>query len=91
MPRICWQTQDEKKLREHKGGQSSKLVNATHSAAAASTLKMWINCSIFTSISNFYIFIKSFNSRHHIINQEYIPKFCDINFLQIFYDSLKVS
>lgn len=84
MSRICWQTQDEKKLRENKGGQSSNLVNATHSASAASTLKFWINCSIFTSISNFYISIKSFNSRSISINQEYILKLCDIDFLLIF-------
>ena len=68
MARICWQSQDEKKPRENKRGQSSKLVNATrpHSARAVSTLQIWINCSIFTSISNFYIFTESFNSKYNI-------------------------
>ena len=68
MSRIWWQTRGEKKLRENKRGQSSKLVNATHSASVVSSLQIWINCSIFTSISNFYISIKSFNSRHHIVS-----------------------
>ena len=37
-----------------------------HSALAVSTLQIWINCSIFTSISNFYIFTESFNSKYNI-------------------------
>ena len=87
MSRICWQTQGEKKLREKKRGQSSKLVNATHSACSvASTLQIWINCSIFTSISNFYISIKSFNSRHHIVSiRRTFLNSRDIHFLLIFF------
>ena len=56
MPRICWQTQDEKKLRENKGGQSSKLVNATHSAQQPAHWK----CGLIAQFSlQFLTFISS--------------------------------
>ena len=54
------------KIREARAQSWSMPPVHPHSALAVSTLQIWINCSIFTSISNFYIFTESFNSKYNI-------------------------
>ena len=44
MGRICWQSQDEKKPRENKRGQSSNLVNATRSPSLSLSSQQSAHC-----------------------------------------------